>query len=47
MAAKDGVLIETISKQVFDDMNKLITQLTEQIKLTNQLSTNFKKITPA
>ena len=45
MAAKDGVLIETISKQVFDDMNKLITQLTEQIKLTNQLSTNFKKIT--
>ena len=45
MAAKDGVLIETISKQVFDDMNKLITQLTEQIKLTNQLSTKFKKIT--
>ena len=44
MAAKDGVLIETISKQVFEDMNKLIVQLTQQIQLTEQLSVQFKKI---
>lgn len=38
----DGVLVETISKQAFEDMQRLITQLTEQIKLTQTLSQEFK-----
>ncbi len=40
----DGVLIETISKQVFTDMQKLIEQLQTEIKLTNELSAAFKKV---
>ncbi len=44
MASNDGVLLETISKQTFDDMNKLIAQLTEEIKLTNDLAKAFKKV---
>ena len=42
--ANDGVLIETISKQAFDDMNKLIAKLNEQIKLTNDLTGAFKQV---
>ena len=42
--ANDGLLIETISKQAFDDMNALIAKLNEQIKLTNDLTGAFKQV---
>lgn len=44
MATGDGVLLETISKQVFADMNKLIEQLNKQIKLVDTLTKDFKQI---